>query len=69
MINIIDAFELGLYPKIKVICEPQLGKRGLYPRHLSYIKESIQQELEWTSFHTAIQKIIFFKYVKKLILI
>ena len=31
MINIIDAFELGLYPKIKVICEPQLGKRGLYP--------------------------------------
>jgi len=31
MINIIDAFELGLYPKIKVLCEPQLGKRGLYP--------------------------------------
>tara|TARA_Y100001968_G_scaffold328607_1_gene376129 strand:- start:8156 stop:9448 length:1293 start_codon:yes stop_codon:yes gene_type:complete len=28
--SIIDAFELGLYPKIKCIGEPQLGKRGLY---------------------------------------
>tara|TARA_B100000886_G_C20426900_1_gene494620 strand:+ start:357 stop:1643 length:1287 start_codon:yes stop_codon:yes gene_type:complete len=29
--NIIDACEIGLYPKVKTICEPQLGKRGLYP--------------------------------------
>ena len=29
--NIIDAFELGLYPKTKIICEPNLGKRNLYP--------------------------------------
>ena len=28
---IIDAFELGLYPKTLVKCEPNLGKRGLYP--------------------------------------
>lgn len=31
MTNIIDAFELGLYPKVTVLGEPQLGKRGLYP--------------------------------------
>jgi len=29
--NIILAFEQGLYPQTKVLCEPQLGKRGLYP--------------------------------------
>lgn len=29
--NIIDAFELGLYPETKIFCEPNLGKRGLYP--------------------------------------
>ncbi len=33
--NIIDAFELGLYPKSKTLCEPNLGKRNLYPT-LSY---------------------------------
>ena len=31
MRNIIDAFENGLYPKTTTMCEPQLGKRGLYP--------------------------------------
>ncbi|NDV22200.1 DUF4910 domain-containing protein [Desulfovibrio sp. JC022] len=31
MKNIIDAFEIGLYPRATVLCEPQLGKRGLYP--------------------------------------
>jgi aminopeptidase-like protein len=31
MKTIIDGFELGIYPKINVYCEPQLGKRGLYP--------------------------------------
>lgn len=29
--NIVDAFETGLHPKTKTFCEPQLGKRGLYP--------------------------------------
>ena len=29
--NIIDAFETGLYPKLKTYGEPQLGKRNLYP--------------------------------------
>lgn len=28
--NIIDAFEIGLYPKSNFKCEPQLGKRNLY---------------------------------------
>jgi aminopeptidase-like protein len=31
MKSIIDAFEVGLFPKGSVKCEPQLGKRGLYP--------------------------------------
>jgi aminopeptidase-like protein len=31
MKNIIDVFEMGEYPKVRVLCEPQLGKRGLYP--------------------------------------
>lgn len=29
--NAIEALERNVYPKVKVICEPQLGKRGLYP--------------------------------------
>ena len=28
---IIDAFEIGLFPKNYIKCEPQLGKRNLYP--------------------------------------
>jgi len=31
MKNIIDAFEFGIYPKANYFCEPNLGKRGLYP--------------------------------------
>jgi aminopeptidase-like protein len=31
MKSIVDAFEIGLFPSINVICEPQLGKRGLRP--------------------------------------
>ena len=31
MKTIIDAFELGIYPKTLMFAEPNLGKRGLYP--------------------------------------
>lgn len=31
MRTIIDSFEMGMYPKLNILCEPQLGKRGLYP--------------------------------------
>tara|TARA_A100001035_G_scaffold279903_1_gene282932 strand:- start:17144 stop:18460 length:1317 start_codon:yes stop_codon:yes gene_type:complete len=31
MKNIIEAFEIGLFPNIEVLGEPQLGKRNLYP--------------------------------------
>ena len=34
--NIIDAFEIGLYPRIKVLGEPQLSKRNLYPTISNY---------------------------------
>ena len=27
----LEALEFNVIPKIKVLCEPQLGKRGLYP--------------------------------------
>ena len=29
--NIIVAFEQGLHPQTKILCEPQLGKRKLFP--------------------------------------
>ena len=31
MKSIIRALEFGIYPRINVFCEPQMGKRGLYP--------------------------------------
>ena len=31
LISLIDAFEIGIYPKSLIMCEPQLGKRGPYP--------------------------------------
>lgn len=31
MKTIIDSFESNFYPKVTMKCEPQLGKRGLYP--------------------------------------
>ena len=31
MRSIIDAFEVGIFPRVQVLGEPQLGKRGLYP--------------------------------------
>lgn len=31
MTTIIRAFEIGLYPKVRILGEPQLGKRDLYP--------------------------------------
>ena len=31
MKNIIKSFEVGIYPELKILCEPNLGKRGLYP--------------------------------------
>ena len=31
MKNIIDAFESSAYPRSKIYCEPNLGKRNLYP--------------------------------------
>ena len=37
--NIIDAFELCLYPRSTNLCEPQLGKRHLYPSLSSVVEE------------------------------
>ena len=29
--NIVVALELGLYPRTRILCEPNMGRRGLYP--------------------------------------
>ena len=39
MKTIIKSLELGVYPKINVFCEPQLGKRNLYPNTSKLYKE------------------------------
>ena len=36
--NIINSFEIGIYPKIKVLGDPQLGKRHLYPSIMQLYK-------------------------------
>ena len=36
--NIIDAFEIGIFPKIDVLGEPQLGKRNLYPNTSNFFE-------------------------------
>tara|TARA_A100001388_G_C28762040_1_gene498392 strand:+ start:297 stop:1601 length:1305 start_codon:yes stop_codon:yes gene_type:complete len=43
--NIIDAIETTLYPKAKIPCEPQLGKRNLYP-NLSNMNSSEINEVK-----------------------
>ncbi len=49
MKKIIDAFELGLYPTTKLPCEPNLGKRGLYPtisqKGVQYEESKIRKDL------------------------
>ena len=44
MKNIIDGFEIGLYPKFKYLCEPQLGRRNLYTVKFSK-KNTYKKEL------------------------
>ena len=39
MKSIIRALEFGIYPKVNVFCEPQLGKRGLYPNTSKLYKD------------------------------
>ncbi|MBL4759511.1 MAG: DUF4910 domain-containing protein [Mariprofundaceae bacterium] len=43
MKSIIDAYELGEYPATRILCEPQLGKRNLYP-NLSIKGESVVRQ-------------------------
>ncbi len=39
--TIIEAFETDLYPQMKIKCEPQLGKRGLYPNKSFQVNNKI----------------------------
>ena len=43
LISIIDAFEVGIYPKSLVMCEPQLGKEDYIPifqKNINFIPQS-----------------------------
>ena len=48
--NIIQSFELGIYPSTKVKCEPMMSKRNLYPtlskvgNYSKYTKNMIKQK-------------------------
>ena len=58
--NIIDAFELGLTPKTKIFCEPNLGKRGLYPtlsKKDSYENTTVQNRSNLISYSNGINNI------------
>ena len=39
MKSIIRSLEFGIYPKVNLFCEPQLGKRGLYPNTSKLYKD------------------------------
>jgi len=45
MKSIIESLEFGMYPQINVFCEPQLGKRGLYPNTSKLYKDKHPAEL------------------------
>ena len=49
--NIINSFEMGINPKINVFCEPQLGKRGLYPnKSLPTLEEEAKTRMNIISY-------------------
>ncbi len=45
MKSIIRALEFGIYPRVNVLCEPQLGKRGLYPNTSKIYKDKHPAQL------------------------
>lgn len=57
--NIIDSFEIGIYPKTNIICEPNLGKRNLYPTlsHKGSHNEEIYNRLNLIAYANGINNI------------
>jgi aminopeptidase-like protein len=51
MKSIVKSLELGLYPKTSILCEPQLGKRGLYPSisHKGHY-DSVQTRMDFIAY-------------------
>ena len=62
--NIIDAIETNLYPKAKIPCEPQLGKRNLYLNLSNMNSSEINKVKLRMDFSIAMAKDQYLKFVK-----
>ena len=66
MKKIIKVLEFGIYPKINVFCEPQLGKRGLYPNTSKLYKDKHPARLRMDIIAYCDGKITIFDIARKL---
>ena len=64
MKNIIEAFEIGLFPNIEVLGEPQLGKRNLYPNTSKDTNVQMMLREGWILWHIVILIIVYLIYPK-----
>jgi len=50
--SIIDAFEVGLFPRANIKCEPQLGKRNLYPTvgHKGSMSSDVNMRMDFLAY-------------------
>ena len=64
MKNIIEAFEIGLFPNIEVLGEPQLGKRNLYPNTSKRYQRPDDVKRRMDTRHIVILIIVYLIYPK-----
>lgn len=66
MKSILRGLEFGIYPRINLFCEPQLGKRGLYPNTSKLYKDKHPARLRMDIIAYCDGKITIFDIAKKL---
>tara|TARA_Y100000589_G_scaffold329610_1_gene376689 strand:- start:244 stop:1551 length:1308 start_codon:yes stop_codon:yes gene_type:complete len=66
MKSIIRGLEFGIYPRINLFCEPQLGKRGLYPNTSKLYKDKHPARLRMDIIAYCDGEITIFDIAKKL---
>ena len=66
MKSIIKGLEFGIYPKVNVFCEPQLGKRNLYPNTSKIYKDQNPAKFRMNIIAYCDGKISIFDIAKKL---